>query len=624
MAAQRRASQQVSRFDYSQPTKNCDIVMKGGITSGVVYPLAVCELAQTYRFKNIGGTSAGAIAAAATAAAELGRDRGGFAQLEGLPQYLGAPAPDGKSKRKQSNLFSLFQPQPETRPLFDVATAAVGHQGFSAVFRMLIAGIRSFPITAILGALPGLILAGLALWSGSGLLLAWSLLCALALILIGVVLAAAIAFLRRAGQSIPANLYGLCSGCSDPQESGSPPLTTWLTDYLDSLAGNGNPLKPLTFGDLWGTDDPEASHQIELQMMTTNLTHGRPYRLPFETDIFYFNLAEFSRLFPQKVVDWMVHKSPKKVSVDGEPYCKLPQPADLPVVVAARLSLSFPLLISAVPLYAKDRTRKETPNRDKLEPCWFSDGGISSNFPVHFFDSPLPRWPTFGINLRPFHIDYPRDLENEANNVWMPESNRSGIKESWSRFGDQTGYGRLTGFFGAILNTMQNWTDNTQLAVPGYRDRVVHVSLASDEGGANLNMPADLIDRLGERGRFAAKKLVDSYSSPQPDGKISWRNHRWVRYRTTMALLEEMFMKIRNGYEGAAGESDYAFLIGDPPSYQLKNSEHEEFARKATQYLLALTDRWTMPDQMGAASNQTFRGEDGPAPKPELRIMPRV
>ncbi len=57
------------------------MVMKGGITSGVVYPLAVTKLAERFVFKNIGGTSAGAIAAAATAAAELGRDTGGFERL---------------------------------------------------------------------------------------------------------------------------------------------------------------------------------------------------------------------------------------------------------------------------------------------------------------------------------------------------------------------------------------------------------------------------------------------------------------------------------------------------------------------------------------------------------------
>jgi hypothetical protein len=53
--------------EYASPTKLCDIVMKGGVTSGIVYPLAVCELAKTYTFKNIGGTSAGAIAAAGPA-----------------------------------------------------------------------------------------------------------------------------------------------------------------------------------------------------------------------------------------------------------------------------------------------------------------------------------------------------------------------------------------------------------------------------------------------------------------------------------------------------------------------------------------------------------------------------
>ncbi len=64
--------------------------MKGGITSGVVYPSAVVELAKTHRFRSIGGTSAGVIAAAATAAAEYGRREGtgGFEELESLPTWL--------------------------------------------------------------------------------------------------------------------------------------------------------------------------------------------------------------------------------------------------------------------------------------------------------------------------------------------------------------------------------------------------------------------------------------------------------------------------------------------------------------------------------------------------------
>jgi hypothetical protein len=91
----------LEQIDYTRVERKCDIVMKGGITSGVVYPHAVCELARTYSFCNVGGTSAGAIAAAATAAAEYGRENLGFNKLAGLPGWLG----------EGTNLRSLFQPQ---------------------------------------------------------------------------------------------------------------------------------------------------------------------------------------------------------------------------------------------------------------------------------------------------------------------------------------------------------------------------------------------------------------------------------------------------------------------------------------------------------------------------------
>ena len=49
----------------AQRTKRppCDLVMKGGVTSGVVYPPVIVELAEKHEFVSIGGTSAGAIAA---------------------------------------------------------------------------------------------------------------------------------------------------------------------------------------------------------------------------------------------------------------------------------------------------------------------------------------------------------------------------------------------------------------------------------------------------------------------------------------------------------------------------------------------------------------------------------
>ena len=73
-------------------TETCDLVMKGGITSGVIYPHTVCELATARRLVQVGGTSAGAIAAGGAAAAEYGRDThspaSGFPQLASLPSQL--------------------------------------------------------------------------------------------------------------------------------------------------------------------------------------------------------------------------------------------------------------------------------------------------------------------------------------------------------------------------------------------------------------------------------------------------------------------------------------------------------------------------------------------------------
>ena len=60
---------------FTQDHPPCDLVMRGGIADGVAYPAAVVELATQYRFARIGGTSAGAFAAAGVAAAELGRQQ---------------------------------------------------------------------------------------------------------------------------------------------------------------------------------------------------------------------------------------------------------------------------------------------------------------------------------------------------------------------------------------------------------------------------------------------------------------------------------------------------------------------------------------------------------------------
>ncbi len=99
------------------PKYACDLILKGGITSGIVYPPAIAEIAKDHKLCSVGGASAGAIGAVAAAAAELGRssETGGFKLLETLPAALAETDSTGRTK-----LQRLFQAEPATSQLFDL------------------------------------------------------------------------------------------------------------------------------------------------------------------------------------------------------------------------------------------------------------------------------------------------------------------------------------------------------------------------------------------------------------------------------------------------------------------------------------------------------------------------
>jgi len=136
-----------------QPAEYCDLVMKGGITSGLVYPNAVLALAKRYRFKNIGGTSAGAIAAVATAAAALGERRkpgldpamaadAGMAGLAGVAAQLTG----------QGFIYGLFQPSRGARSAYRMMVRLTASRG---LFRKIAIVMRGIAATAGLELGPG-------------------------------------------------------------------------------------------------------------------------------------------------------------------------------------------------------------------------------------------------------------------------------------------------------------------------------------------------------------------------------------------------------------------------------------------------------------------------------------
>jgi predicted acylesterase/phospholipase RssA len=612
-------------YDYSQPTRSCDVVMKGGITSGVVYPHAVCELARTYRFVDVGGTSAGAIAAAAAAAAEHGRDRDGFRKLAALPAWIG----------EGDNLFRLFQPQRETRAYFRLFAAGLGRRGVGKWLHLGWAAVTGFPLTALLGLLPGAALVVLAAWTGSGALAVAAIVAGVVLSLLGAVIGLGARLAVGLPRAIVRNDLGLCSGLT-AEGGGCPALTPWLADLLDDLAGKDDGT-PLTFGDLRAKD-------VRLAVMTTNVTQRRPQRLPWAHHQLLFDPDELRRLFPERIVTWLEAHPPAIPEGGGgerlrrtlaalAPLRPLPDPDDLPAVVAARMSLSFPLLVSAVPLRALDLTRTRTrqalaaveagrvpEHALEADVCWFADGGITSNFPVHFFDTPLPTRPTFAIDLDGFHPDHPRSAD-EAKNVYLPSSNVGGLLDTWHKLDPKPGPRSLAGFLGGIARTMQNHVDAGLTHQPGYRDRIVHVHTARDEGGMNLAMPPEVIEALTRRGQAAGRALVERFAeTPGTTSGLSWDNHRWVRYRSALAAIAAQLEQFERAWRSRPdGERSYPELVdrpGDvgPAGYRLSSAEQRALAVALTELLAAAGAR----SEHGPGDV----AQGSPRPEPVARIVP--
>ncbi len=600
-------------MDGAIPTRCCDIVMKGGITSGVVYPKAIAELAKEFRFKNVGGTSAGAIAAALAAAAEYARVSGkgaGFARLEQLPDFLA-----GKTEGKP-NLLNLFPPAKPTRRLFAVLTAflgdgSTGEKSVAAFGALLLAT----PPLTILSFAPAVLLPAV-LWDQLAALgtpaIAVLLVVELVLIAAGIGLMIAGNAVRALAFTLPKNRFGFSTGMA-AEDRRLPGVSEWLHDEIQKTAGLDPTDPPLTFGDLWlagegvadreeelrkRENDPEL-RAINLQMITTALSHGHPYRLPFENRRFGFRPSELRAYFPAAVVDYMIGHARQGdeafTGMNDPDLHALPEPWDLPIVVAARMSLSFPILFAMVPLYAFDYTlavNSTAPTQP--EHCWFIDGGLSSNFPASL---------------------------NEENNVWMMERSGSGTSDRWRRFPER-GPGAIGGYVGAVLDAIRNWHDNTQMAVPGFRDRIAHVKLSPDEGGLNLKMDPAKVKALSERGKWAGVRLRERFGAAGADRPgLNWNTHRWVRFRTSMMLLQKMLRQTAE-----------AFSASDPvyPSYHdLVNRAADKdpvtgswWPRTPSAY----RDSTMVLEQFAAtfSSSAPDFEEKSPQPGPELRISPKL
>jgi predicted acylesterase/phospholipase RssA len=637
--------------DQGDNLRECDLVMKGGITSGVVYPPALIKLSREYRFCSIGGTSAGAIAAAGAAAAEFGREDGGFGRLDGLRVWIS----DGKKVR------NLFTPSASTRPLMDTVfdiTPALQTPGWlkipKTIGRTLLSLVRNDTKAYAAGAIAGMGLPiTFANWVGGSMKGRGKAVLLFGIVggVIGSITHLAMILLKN----VPRNSYGLCKG---HEESNSKPtstgkdseiLTDWLSGQIDHLAGLPPGKGPLTFGDLAKKKVGGEDRGIELKMVTTNLSHGQPYVVPFaQHKAFIFNECEMREFFPGYVVDQMVRPRGEKAQPAAEQklppgYHYFPAAKDLPVIVATRMSLSAPVLISAIPLYtiSSSARGKSTLVEQDLQLNLFSDGGISSNFPIHFFDRWLPTRPTFGINLTSMPQeaitngqvgqDYQSLVSPAAtasmDPVVLPKADQE-ISPEWKPIRG------LFDFIWSAWATAQNYRDNTQSMLPSYRERIVQVRFASNEGGLNLAMDDATIRRILEKGDEAGNELL----------QFNFDHHRWTRFYVLMDQLETQIEKLGEVLEFDPEKprkpraTSYSELVkqiqleanneGKPFPY-CRDEEWCNRAESRAAQLMTLIARWHEDDEVWQGDDEKrkgkhFFGYDSPTPRPALRVTPEV
>lgn len=131
-------------------------------------------------------------------------------------------------------------------------------------------------------------------------------------------------------------------------------------------------------------------------------------------------------------------------------------------------------------------------------------------------------------------------------------------------------------------------------------------------------MDATKVTELNARGACAGDELVKLFTTqPHPQ---QWNQHRFVRYRTSMALIERLFKSYSTGYgaDPDAVTQTYEELVaeGGPEKYEL-TPEARTFAAGTTEAYVDLVAKWT-------ADGKTLDDERVPRPPSTLRAVPPV
>ena len=210
------------------------------------------------------------------------------------------------------------------------------------------------------------------------------------------------------------------------------------------------------------------------------------------------------------------------------------------------MSLSFPLLISAVPLYAVDFAVPDTPRLREAVREWRTAhpeatperarrgpgrAGLRRQLVLRRRTDGQPA----GALLRQPAAD-PADLRDRPGALHRrPPAQRRRAGEQLLPDGQP---GRPASAHGALggdearrpgswpsacpwSNTARVWVDEAPLTMPGYRDRVVTVYQDGDEGGLNLAMPPEDWSTAAEPTRPLRRRARWSIGSVRAGGRLA-------------------------------------------------------------------------------------------------------
>lgn len=694
----------------------CDLIMKGGVTSGLVYPAAIAEIARSYRLRCIGGTSAGAIAAAAAAAMEFGRQTSRDpARQRALPdELLQLSNAVAEQRDGITRLDAMFSADDGLQPLFADLKRTLRGEGAIGLRTIIAAGSSDPWLVPYLATMLGILLA-------VPLLAGWLLAVPFQAPVLLALLFSLLTLLAAAWWVVPAvlghiathvaalwvnNGLGFATGMAAADKGHAVPLLQWLHDTLQRLSGLPE-TSVLSFGHLWlghrhdaaqpVAANSEAGREIDLVLVATDLNRLQSVNFPFlpERSRLFIDQRQWQRLFPAPVLAAIRNNSlgpagKKQVAPDffskvlryreadveaaaaacGDPQLHenlllLPDAADIPVIVAVRASLAFPGLFTPLPLLLLHWTMVDGQRVARFSPILLADGGITSNFPIHLFDAPIPSRPTFAINLLypddiinadPF-TGGPRDSDDDSemegmagggggapsvrNDIFMPNSN-SGRVLLYKAPSAGTPLARFAGLALRVVEAARTWGDVSLYNQPGVRDRIVHVRLTDSEGGFNLGMSPETIAAIAAKGALAGRVLTSRFhpigpSDPLHPGqpvRLNWHNHRFVRLRAFLAAQELLGNRATAAWARAidagitqsrpgldtilrtAGTADAR--IGVPIGYSDRLTGNRRAHMAA---IIADLARFAPPPPQGNGSSNSA-AEGAPSPRSRLQLRP--